>query len=49
VVLSYPRRDDFGDQVDEVLGKISEQGRASLTDEELPILQKASARYRGEK
>jgi membrane associated rhomboid family serine protease len=48
-ILSFPRRDDRDDlaeQVDEVLRKISEQGRDSLTDEELAILQKASAKYR---
>jgi membrane associated rhomboid family serine protease len=47
VVLSFPRPDDFSERVDEVLKKISEQGKESLTDEERDILIQASARYRG--
>lgn len=43
------RRDAFDDRVDEVLRKISEQGKDSLTEEERDILVKASEKYRGGK
>ncbi len=46
---AQPARDTFDEQVDEVLRKISEKGRESLTDDELGILQRASAKYRGGK
>jgi membrane associated rhomboid family serine protease len=50
VVLQFaPRDDTLTDRVDEVLKKISEQGKDSLTDEEREILIKAGAKYRGEK
>jgi membrane associated rhomboid family serine protease len=41
-----PPSDDLTEQVDEILKKISEQGQASLTEQEKSILQRASARYR---
>ena len=44
-----PREPDLTDRVDEVLKKISEQGSDCLTDEDREILNKASAKYRGEK
>jgi len=43
------QRDAFDDQVDEVLRKISEQGKDSLTEQERDILVKASEKYRGGK
>jgi membrane associated rhomboid family serine protease len=46
-ILAHPRRDEFNDQVDEVLRKISEQGAESLTEQERAILAQASAKYRG--
>jgi membrane associated rhomboid family serine protease len=42
-----PRRDSPDDRVDEVLRKISDQGRESLTAEEMAILTRASEKYRG--
>jgi membrane associated rhomboid family serine protease len=39
-------RDDFNERVDAILKKISEQGEASLTDEERDLLKTASRRYR---
>ena len=47
-ILAHPKRDVLNEQVDEVLRKISEQGQASLTEQERAILLKASAKYRGE-
>jgi hypothetical protein len=49
VILSHPKRNELADRVDEVLKKISEQGKDSLTDEERELLNEASARYRGAK
>jgi membrane associated rhomboid family serine protease len=46
-ILAHPKRDEFNDQVDDVLRKISEQGTDSLTEQERAILTRASARYRG--
>jgi membrane associated rhomboid family serine protease len=49
-ILPFPRRDDsLSERVDEILKKISEQGKDSLTDEERDILIEASAKYRGSK
>jgi membrane associated rhomboid family serine protease len=45
-ILAHPQRDSFNDHVDEVLRKISEQGKDSLTDQEREILIQASAKYR---
>jgi hypothetical protein len=47
VILSFRERDELSVRVDEVLKKISEQGKESLTDEERDILIQASAKYRG--
>jgi membrane associated rhomboid family serine protease len=44
-----PRDDELTERVDEVLKKISEQGPSSLTEEERDLLNRASARYRGER
>ena len=44
-----PRNDDLEDRVDEILKKISEHGRDSLTDAELDILIQAGTKYRGPK
>lgn len=41
-----PPRQTLEEQVDEVLKKISERGKESLTEAERAILQRASARYR---
>ncbi len=49
VILTHPQRDEFNNQVDEVLRKISEQGADSLTDQERAILAQASAKYRGQR
>jgi membrane associated rhomboid family serine protease len=49
VILSYPKPDALSERVDEVLKKISEHGKESLTDEEREVLIQASARYRGKK
>jgi len=49
VVLPFPRGDASPDRVDDVLRKISEQGKDSLTEEELDILIQASEKYRGTK
>jgi hypothetical protein len=50
VILPFPQRDtDLTDRVDEILKKISEHGKDSLTDEERDILIEASAKYRGSK
>jgi membrane associated rhomboid family serine protease len=46
VILALPSRDEFADRVDEILKKISEQGKESLTDEERNILIEASQKYR---
>jgi membrane associated rhomboid family serine protease len=48
-ILSFPKSDALTEKVDEVLKKISEQGKESLTDEERDILIQASAKYRGKK
>ncbi len=49
-ILPFPRRDDdLTERVDEILKKISEQGKESLTDEERDILIQAGAKYRGTK
>jgi hypothetical protein len=45
-VLSRPQRDVLNEQVDDILRKISEQGQASLTEQEQAILKQASAKYR---
>jgi membrane associated rhomboid family serine protease len=44
-----PRDDGLAARVDEILKKISEHGKESLTDEERDILVKAAGKYRGEK
>ncbi|MFL5328163.1 MAG: rhomboid family intramembrane serine protease [Gemmataceae bacterium] len=49
VILSHPKRSELADRVDEVLKKISEHGKESLTDDERALLDEASARYRGAK
>jgi membrane associated rhomboid family serine protease len=50
VILPIPPRDhELAERLDEVLKKISEQGKDSLTDEEREILIRASAKYRGGK
>jgi len=50
VVLPFPKRDDdLSERVDEILKKISDEGKDSLTDEERDILIEASAKYRGNK
>jgi membrane associated rhomboid family serine protease len=49
VILSFPGRDELTERVDEILKKISEQGKESLTNEELDLLMQASAKYRGKK
>jgi membrane associated rhomboid family serine protease len=49
VILSYPKPDDLAERVDEVLKKITEHGKDSLTDEEREVLNQASARLRGKK
>lgn len=47
VILSFPARDeDLSERVDEILRKISEQGKESLSDDEREVLNRASARYR---
>jgi hypothetical protein len=52
VVLAYshedaaPERDDLADRLDEVLRKISEQGKDALTDDERTVLLQASAKLR---
>jgi membrane associated rhomboid family serine protease len=49
-IIPFPERDDnLSDRVDEILKKISEHGKESLTDEERDILIEASAKYRGSK
>jgi membrane associated rhomboid family serine protease len=47
VVLPMTERDALANRVDEVLKKISEHGKESLTDEERDILIQASSKYRG--
>jgi membrane associated rhomboid family serine protease len=50
IVLPFPKRDDdLAERVDEILKKISEHGKDSLTEEERDILIEASAKYRGDK
>jgi len=55
VVLAHPacdqlaQPDNLAKRVDEILKKISEQGKDSLTDEERDILAQASAKYRDKK
>jgi len=49
VLQSAPRDCELTERVDEILKKISEQGKNSLTDAEREILTKAAAKYRGEK
>jgi membrane associated rhomboid family serine protease len=50
MILPYaPRDHELAERVDEVLKKISEEGASSLTDEERELLNRASAKYRGEK
>jgi membrane associated rhomboid family serine protease len=44
-----PRDDELTERVDEILKKISEHGKESLTDEERDILVQAASKYRGEK
>jgi membrane associated rhomboid family serine protease len=44
-----PRDHELTERVDEVLKKISAQGKDSLTDEERELLTRAAAKYRGEK
>jgi membrane associated rhomboid family serine protease len=47
VIVPFPQRDDdLAERVDEILRKVSEQGTASLTDEEREILIRAGAKYR---
>jgi membrane associated rhomboid family serine protease len=48
IILRFPDQDDdLSERVDEILKKISEQGKDSLTEEERDILIEASAKYRG--
>ncbi len=49
ILPSAPRDHELTERVNEVLKKISEQGKDSLTDEEREILIRAAAKYRGEK
>jgi hypothetical protein len=50
VVIPFPARDDdLSERLDEVLKKISQHGRDSLTDAEREILNAASAKYRRER
>jgi hypothetical protein len=42
------RRSPLDDEVDRVLDKINQQGRESLTDEEVKTLEQASRRYRND-
>jgi membrane associated rhomboid family serine protease len=44
--LAHSQRDLLNEQVDEILRKISEQGQASLTEQEQAILKQASVKYR---
>jgi membrane associated rhomboid family serine protease len=46
MILPFPQREDLADRVDEILKKISEQGKDSLTEEERDVLIRASAKYR---
>lgn len=46
-ILAHPQRDPFNEHVDQLLRKISEQGKDSLTDEERQILIQASAVSQG--
>ena len=46
LVLVHPAHDEFAERVDEILKKISEQGKESLTDEERNVLIAASQKYR---
>ncbi len=46
-VCSEPQRDGLDEQVDEILRKISTQGKESLTEQERTILKQASVKYRG--
>ena len=48
-ILPFTERDALSERVDEVLQKISEQGKESLTDEERDILIRASEKFRGKK
>jgi membrane associated rhomboid family serine protease len=48
-ILPFPRADDLAERVDEILKKISEHGKDSLTAEELDVLIQAGAKYRGTK
>ena len=48
-VLPFSERDALAERVDEVLKKISEQGKESLTDQERDILIQASEKFRGKK
>jgi membrane associated rhomboid family serine protease len=49
-ILPFPRLDNgLADRVDEILKKVSEQGKESLTAEELDILIQAGEKYRGTK
>jgi membrane associated rhomboid family serine protease len=45
-LLARPQRDILNEQVDEILRKISEQGQASLTEQEQALLKQASVKYR---
>jgi membrane associated rhomboid family serine protease len=46
---SIPQHDELAARVDEILEKISRQGKESLTEQEREVLNQASARYRGAK
>jgi membrane associated rhomboid family serine protease len=48
-LLPFQQTDAFRERVDEVLKKISEQGQASLTDEERQVLIQASEKFRNKK
>jgi membrane associated rhomboid family serine protease len=49
VIVPFPRGEELAVRVDEILKKISEQGKESLTAEELDILLRAGEKYRGAK
>jgi hypothetical protein len=48
-IIPFPKADPLRERVDELLKKISEQGKESLTAEEREALMKASEKLRGER
>jgi membrane associated rhomboid family serine protease len=48
-ILPFREPDPLSERVDEVLQKISEQGKESLTDEERDVLIRASEKFRGKR